>query len=198
MWVLAQEEVKKQLSRIGARLIDNVALVDQGGNFETFYTAPRWLMSGQKHFKYFTSAGISEQDIKEASRFGRVISSALNALNAGETLSSPILKGLGAVKVDMNLVASEKVGRRAFLLWSKLIRASGKPGQYRRRPLLGLWFAVLILGIMTVVPLRFVIGCVLARFKSRAQKLDVLRKEYEAPSGSEEFLMARRSASVGE
>src|SRR3989304_2795692 len=48
MWLSAQEKVKAMLTSLGARLIDNVVLVDQGPPWTTFVTTPRWLLTGKK------------------------------------------------------------------------------------------------------------------------------------------------------
>ncbi|MCF6174037.1 MAG: dialkylresorcinol condensing enzyme, partial [Campylobacteraceae bacterium] len=44
MWVMAQEKIKKLLLEVGAKLIDNVALSDQGKGIYSFATTPRWLL----------------------------------------------------------------------------------------------------------------------------------------------------------
>ncbi len=48
MWVMAQEKVKGLLKEVGAKLIDNVALTDQGRGIYSFATTPRWLLTGKK------------------------------------------------------------------------------------------------------------------------------------------------------
>ena len=45
MWTQAQQTVKKILNKLGATLIDNIVLIDQGSTFENCVTTPRWLLT---------------------------------------------------------------------------------------------------------------------------------------------------------
>ena len=47
MWVLAQETMKKMLADVDARLIDHVALTDQGGPVISLVTLPFWMLTGK-------------------------------------------------------------------------------------------------------------------------------------------------------
>jgi len=49
MWLSAQEKMKGLLRDLGARLVDNVVLVDQGPPWATFITTPRWVLTGKKN-----------------------------------------------------------------------------------------------------------------------------------------------------
>ncbi|HEX3138401.1 MAG TPA: dialkylresorcinol condensing enzyme, partial [Rhizobacter sp.] len=48
MWLMAQEKLKGLLADAGARLIDNVVLTDPGPTLATFFTTPRWLLTGKQ------------------------------------------------------------------------------------------------------------------------------------------------------
>ena len=78
MWLIAQEKMKALLDDLGARLIDNVVLADQGKSLYTFVTTPRWLLTGKKDaFWFFPKAGIYEEEIASSSRFGARLCDAL-------------------------------------------------------------------------------------------------------------------------
>lgn len=181
MWTIAQDTVKELLHDAQARLIDNVVLVDQSSSIASFVTTPRWLLSGKKDaFWGFPAAGIAEEEIKNACRFGLAIEHGL--LENHEKSGQPILSGLSAVNADYSLIQSEKVGYRSFRIWGKLLRKIGKPGDPKRKPVLVLYLVFLILMILTVVPVNIVLKRILAPFFKTQQTLT--ERKCELPSGS--------------
>jgi len=181
MWIMAQEKVKMLLGDIGAHLIDNIVLVDQGNSLATFITTPRWMMSGKKDaFWGLPKAGISDDEIKRASRFGHAIKDALQ--QDGETKGKSLCYGLGAVNVNEKLIRSEKIGTKSFHIWGKLIRKCSQQGDLKRNFFIILYTIFLILMIITVVPLNMAIQTLYRKIK----KDDVLKQKafYELPSGN--------------
>ncbi|MDP3814950.1 dialkylrecorsinol condensing enzyme [Pseudomonas sp.] len=180
MWLMAQEKLKRRLSELGARLVDNIALTDACGTAASFLATPLWLFTGrQKPYSWVPRAGIDPAEIAAASRFGEAMAQRLTADDL--PIEQPMLKGLGAVRIDEKLIASEKVGNRSFQLWSRLLAALG-PQQSRRRAVgLVLYILFLLCLIVTVVPLSALLKKVLAPlFKERTQR----EKAYFAgPSG---------------
>lgn len=181
MWLTAQEKVKGLLSRCGARLIDNAALVDQGHPLATFVTTPRWLWTGRKNgfWGVFPPAGVREADINGAARFGRAIGA---ALRSGKPLKAPVLAGLGAVKVNPGYVASERIAHRSFYLWGKLLRAIGGPDSTARKAVLAVYAVFLVTMIITVVPASLVARALLRPILKK--RLDDEVRRLEEPSGS--------------
>jgi hypothetical protein len=182
MWLQAQERMKQRLADIGARLTDNVVLIDAVHSAASFYSTPMWMVFGKKG-PYFggkiPEAGISKDDIARASRFGDAISAQL-PVRPPESIA-PMLAGLGAVKINDKLIASEAVAKRSFMLWGKLLRAIGKPSNPIRVAVIGLYFLFLLTLILTVVPLLAVIKKLiepLTRAKIAAQ-----HAYFAAPSG---------------
>jgi hypothetical protein len=180
MWMLAQEKMKALLSACGARLLDNVALVDPSPTLTTLVTTPAWLLSGKRDFvPGLPSAGIDAASIKAASRFGFALRDALQ--NDQERGTAPLLTGLKAADSDPSLLFSEKAGTRSFYLWGKLLRAVGEPGQWRRRPFLLLYVVFLIALILSVVPLSLLVQAMMRPFLQR--KFAALKQQFDAPSG---------------
>lgn len=182
MWIMAQEKVKMLLNALGASLIDNIVLVDQGSSLATFITTPRWMMTGKKDALWgvFPKAGISEEAISRASRFGRAILKGL--LGDHEKEHTPLCTGLEAVVVDEKLIRSEKIGTKSFYIWGKLIRACSKQGELKRKFFIIGYTLFLITIIITVVPLNMLIQTLYRKLKH-----DAVMKEkayYELPSGS--------------
>jgi hypothetical protein len=181
MWMLAQEKMKGLLAACGARLMDNVVLIDPSSTITTLITTPLWLLSGKRDLlPGLPPAGLDAASIQAASRFGFAIRDALRKnLECG---TAPLLSGLTAVNSDPGLLFSEKAGTRSFYLWGKLLRAAGEPGQLRRRPVLVLYVIFLIALIVTVVPTSLLVQAVLRPFLKR--RFVALKQKFDAPSGS--------------
>ena len=180
MWLIAQEKMKGLLEDLGARLIDNVVLTDQGKSLYTFVTTPRWMLTGKKDaFWFFPPAGVYEQEIESTSRFGDRLCKALQHDEERGTL--PLLSNMGAVTVNGKLIATEHIAHRSFLIWSKLIKKAGAPDSKGRNVVITLYAIFLLTLILTVVPLNMLIRWLLSPFrkKSLAKAIDY----YEQPSG---------------
>jgi hypothetical protein len=186
MWLMAQEKVKGLLSAVGARLLDNVVLVDAAPPLVTFVTTPRWLLTGNRGRPggLLPPAGIADQDIAAARRFGVAIAAALH--DDREVGEGPLLAGLGACRVDERMIASEHIGHRSFRLWGRLLRAVGPAGSARRKPVLLLYALFLVAMILTVVPITLL----LRRLAYPLLRPSLLRLKtyYEQPSGADEHL----------
>lgn len=181
MWHLAQEKVKASLKNIGARLLDNVVLTDQGGTFATFITVPRWLWTGKSDaFWGLPPAGVHPDEISRSRRFGLALRDALR-LNQ-EKNDQPLLSGLAAVTAEPTLLVSEGAATRSFMVWGKLVRAMGQPGGAARVPVLFLYVIFLKILIITVVPISLLLQLLLRPLLRR--KLIAKKHYFEAPSGS--------------
>jgi len=186
MWVMAQEKVKAKLKELNATLIDNVVLTDQGGNFATFITTPRWMWTGRKNaFWGLPKAGVSPSEIKDASRFGHALVEALN--NNLEKEKKPLLQGLEAVKVDNRLIGSEKIATKSFKIWGGLIRKVGTTGDNARVPVLFLYFLFLVSLIIIVVPINTIVKPIFRKLNHKRVAQE--SAYFEEPSGSDSTRM---------
>jgi len=180
MWVMAQEKMKILLDDVGAKLIDNVALTDQGKGVYSFITTPRWLLSGKKDaFWFFPRAGILEREIDQAARFGKRLNLALKQNKEKEL--KPLLKNLGAVSVNGKLIASEVIATRSSKIWAKLIKKFGSKNSLGRKVGMTTYSVFLVLLVFTIVPLNIMIRKILNIFQK--EKLKALEVKYEQPSG---------------
>lgn len=182
MWIEASKQVNFLLSNLGAKLIDNIVLTDQGASYATFVTTPRWLLTGKKDkfLGIFPEAGVSKNDIKNASRFGKAILQGLK--NNDEKSFKSMCQGLEACCVNAGLIRSEKLAKRSFVIWGKMIRKFGKSGDKKRLPFVMLYLVFLILIILTIVPINMLLGF-LSR-KINPEKTKELKEFYELPSGN--------------
>lgn len=188
MWLNAQATMRRLIAAAGGRLRDHLAFIDQGPALATFVTTPRWVLTGRRdRFLGMPPAGVAPAEIRGASRFGRALAEALE--RDAERGDGPMLAGLRAVSVNPRLAVSERAGARAFAIWSRLIRACGRRGQWRRRPLLALFVIYLVTMIITVVPLSLLVQTLLAPVLR--PRLAALREQLESPSGSQTHNLAR-------
>ena len=180
MWLTAQEKMKALLVDLGAHLLDNVALTDQGKSLYTFVTTPRWMLTGKKNaFWFFPQAGVAEEEISASSRFGQRLCSALQ--KDEEQKRVPLLRNMGAVNVNGKLIATERIAHRSFLIWSTLIKKAGAPNSRGRNVVITIYAFFLLTLVVTIVPLNIVIRKIMHPLRKRA--LNDAIASYEQPSG---------------
>ncbi|MDR1424044.1 MAG: dialkylresorcinol condensing enzyme [Azoarcus sp.] len=187
MWLGAFDTVKTLVTQGGGRLVDHVALIDDGPALATFITTPRWMFTGRRDaFLGLPPAGVNARHRADAARFGVALAEAL--ARDGEKTGVPMLTGLRAVKVTPHLLLSERAGRRAFRVWSGFVRLFGRAGQWRRAPVLLLFLLYLVVMILTVVPLNLALQRLAAPLLAR--RLAARARQYELPSGADGARMA--------
>lgn len=121
MWVKAHEKMKVLLSDLEAILVGNIALVDRNINHVSVVTIVHWMFSGEKtnYLGIFPKPGVSESEIKNASKFGNVIKQSLKNKNFNN-LQDELLK-LNAVEIRPFLVEMDKKANKMFKIWSNYI-----------------------------------------------------------------------------
>jgi hypothetical protein len=153
MWLMAQEKVKRQLDRLGTRLVGNIALVDRHRNLVSAVTMVYWMMSGKKDrfLRLLPVPGVAEADIKASRKFGDVI---LDRLMNGrfDTLQNE-LQSKGAVMVIPYLIMLEKRANRIFRVWATFIRRKGGYGNPNRRFRVKLFSYYLMVAISFLPPI---------------------------------------------
>lgn len=187
MWLSAQETVKGFLKDLEATLLDNVVLIDESPPSTTFVTTTRWMLTGKKDqlWGIFPAPGVSDEAIVRARRFGDAIQQGLHSGAVAQ--KQTLLRGLGAVRVNPSYIDAEKIGTRSFRIWGRLIRAFSKQGQKRRKPLIFLYFCILLTLILTVLPLTILVRLLLKPF--RRASFAKQTAYYEEPSGSDQSLV---------
>lgn len=180
MWLSAQEKMKGLLEQLQAKLVDNAVLSDDCGAWFSFLATPLWMLTGKKKpVSWIPKAGVSAQKIAESRRFGEAI---LARLSQDETaVTEPMLKGLAAVQIDEKLIASEKIGSRSFLIWSKILKRFGSQNSVGRTLGLCVYITFLVTLILTVVPISALLKKLLSPFAKR--KTSQQKEYYAQPSG---------------
>ena len=152
MWILAQEKIKKLLKQNNAQLKGNIALVDRAGNLISVVTIFDWMLSGikRKYLGIFPLPGVSDKDVEESSKFGKVILSGLNDNNL-ENLQSKLVE-LGAVIIKPFLITVDRTGNKIFTMWSNFIIKKGES----RQTWLKVFKMYLFVAIWVISPIVFV------------------------------------------
>lgn len=181
MWLMAQEQVKQLLAACAARLVGNVALVDEAGSVGSFLATPLWVMTGRKGPRWgglIPRAGVQDAQIRDCRRFGERIR---EVLGAGGSMDGSLLRNLGAVTVNERLISAERLGRRSFLLWGGLLRRLGRQGAVARKPALVLYVLFLATLLLTVVPAGVLLKALVAPLRRR--QIAAEKAYFAEPSG---------------
>ena len=182
MWLMAQERMKEMTGQVGGSLVDNIVMVDQGTPAATYVTTPRWMFTGKKdrYLGLFPPAGVSEEDIQGASRFGHALRDGL--YDGRISRKKSVLSGMGATRVNPHNISAEKAARRSFLIWGKIIRMVGHQGHFLRIPVLAFYSIFLGAAILTALPVLILFRRVLQFFPAYRRKLESEKRYFESPS----------------
>lgn len=152
MWINANKTVKKLIHNAGGNIVGNIVLADTHNNLVSVITIAKWLISGKKKAgKYLPPAGVTDEDIKNATKFAKPIINALNENNFNE-LQKELLK-LGAIKVQYHIMKTEFAGSRIFDVWVSAIIKKSKPNTKKRKRILKFFKFYLYFVIFVISPI---------------------------------------------
>ncbi|PLW94674.1 MAG: hypothetical protein C0591_12275 [Marinilabiliales bacterium] len=153
MWVSAQEDIKRMILENKGILTGNIALHDRHQNLLSVVTIIYWLMTGKKdrYLGIFPKPGVSDEDIQQATRFGKPIHMALSS-GRYEQLQDD-LRQLGSVELSPDITSIETKAKRIFYFWSGFILKKGGPGTKERIPRLKMFKWYLLFVIFAVSPI---------------------------------------------
>lgn len=153
MWVMAQEKIKKLLKANQADLVGNVALVDRVGNLISVITIVEWMFSGvkKKYLGVFPLPGVSQKDIDESQKFGKIIQSKLHDQNF-KSLQSELVAN-DAVRISSYLVKVDKTANKIFNKWSNFINSR----KNSRKIWLKVFYVYLFLAIWLISPIVYIL-----------------------------------------
>lgn len=165
MWLLAHETVKHKIVESGGRLFGNIVLGDRTGNLLGVLTITIWMLTGKKKLfgALLPAAGISDQDIHDASKFADIVLAALKQNDPGSIQKK--LNAHGAVTVMPQYILFEKRIHRVFKIWSKFILKKGKRGDQTRKVRVRLFLCYLFAAIAVIAPVSTILTMVAVRLK---------------------------------
>ena len=176
MWIMAQERVKKRILDLGGNLIGNIVLNDKHHNLVSVVTIVHWMLKGEKHGggiygKLFPAAGISDDDIRDAGKFGVIVRDAFRNDRLQELQTG--LLSAGAIRIKPMLMTVEKRGFMMFRPWSKFILKKGDAGNPAREGRLKMFRAYLFTVIYLVSPIGGVFVWLIHKLNSKKTKENV-------------------------
>ncbi len=127
MWIMAYEKLRTQLLQYNSVVYGNIALVDPYPNLVSVLTVVGWMIHGKKenYKSWLPPAGVSDEEIRKASRFGDIIRREVKKDQVA-MLNQSLLKA-GSVKIKPDLMILEARGNKLFGFWARYIR--GKEGK---------------------------------------------------------------------
>jgi hypothetical protein len=124
MWVMAQLKIRKYIYEAGGQYVGHIVLQDHAPNLVSVLTIVRWLLYNKKEAsRWLPAAGVSDEDIKNASHLGVIINETLKNGN-WNSLQNNLMREK-AVEYKSSVVFVEKVGHRMFGIWADFIRKKG-------------------------------------------------------------------------
>lgn len=152
MWIIAQEKMKILLRETNAKLVGNIALVDRHINHISVITIVQWMFTGkkEKYLGIFPKPGVSAHEIKEASKFGEIISNELKQSTLDNLQTKLLAKN--AIEIRPFLITMDKKANKMFKKWASLIKGS------KNRPfLLKLFNIYLLVAIWIISPIVYIL-----------------------------------------
>ncbi len=168
MWIMAHERIREYLKSIQAKPVGNIVLYDKAPNLISVVSIIHWLFTGKKgrYLKIIPPAGVSDDDIRNSSRFGDIILDSIRN-NDMEHLRASLVKA-GAVDVLPSLVLLEKRGKIFFRLWAAFILKKGGYGDPARIARVRLFKYYLLTVIYIVSPFASLLYYALKPFRKKA------------------------------
>ncbi|MGB1307279.1 MAG: dialkylresorcinol condensing enzyme DarA [Oceanihabitans sp.] len=157
MWIMAQEKMKKKLQELQANLVGNIVLADRHLNHISVVTIGKWMLSGKKDrvWGIFPKPGVSQKDIDESEKFGKVIANHLPKNNFN-TLQNALLQE-NAVKIKPFLITTDKRANVIFSKWAAIIFSKGEKNSKKRQFWEKIFNYYLLFAIWVIAPIVFIL-----------------------------------------
>lgn len=156
MWAMGQKEIRKQLAQAGADYVGYAVLQDEHPNLVSLFTIVSWLFYDKKEAHGIVPrAGVSNENITAASKFGTPILKALKNNNFSNLQKE--LVDLGSIPYRSFLVFVETVGHRMFGIWAKFCRKKGGPNAKKRNTRIFLFSLYVFFALLVASPIAIVI-----------------------------------------
>jgi hypothetical protein len=148
MWINSQERVKISLKEAGAKLVGQVALVDNHTNLASAVTILYWMLYGKKDklWGIFPKPGVADEDISNTKIFGEIAKRHL-LKNNFYTMQQELVDNK-AIVVKTNLMFVEGRAKKLFAIWGNLV----KKAKNRKRTLVFFKY-YLIIALFIVAPI---------------------------------------------
>jgi len=178
MWVMAQRKICEYIYMAGGNYVGHIVLQDNAPNLISVLTIIRWLFFNKKEAsRFLPAAGVSDDDIKNASRFGDIINETLKNGNWNDLQTNLMLEN--AVKYKPNIVFLEKTGHKIFGIWAKFIRKKGGYQDKRRALRIKLFCYYLFFVLYVASPIGLLVFYLTYPFRIKSIKRDMQEVCYD-------------------
>ena len=152
MWVMTQQLTRTYIRETGGRYVGFISLQDMTPNLVSVITIIRWLFYDKKHAtRLLPAAGVSPEDIDNATVYGRIIH---DALERGDYAGmQEKLMEQKAVTFLSTVYFIEKNGHRLWGQWAKFILKKGAYNDPKRKPYLRIFCVYLFFVLYVVSPI---------------------------------------------
>jgi len=151
MWVTAQQKTRKYLHAANAKYVGFIELQDRASNLVGVFTILRWLIHNKKEAtRFLPAAGVSLDEINDASRFGAIIQQALRNRDF-HSLQAKLMEKQ-AVTFTPSVYFIEKNGAKMWEKWAQFIIKKGGYQSPNREPYLRLFKYYLFIILYIVSP----------------------------------------------
>lgn len=156
MWVMTQLKTREYIREIGGNYVGFICLQDKAPNLISGITIIRWLFYDKKRStKLLPAAGISPEDINNATVFGQIINDFSKKNNFSEMQNKLMEKS--AVTFLSTVYFVEKNGYKLWGQWAKFIRKKGDFNDPKREPFLRLFCCYLFFVLYVVSPVVMIL-----------------------------------------
>ncbi|MEO8762259.1 MAG: hypothetical protein ABI388_11995 [Bacteroidia bacterium] len=148
MWINAHERIKDSLKLAGAKLVGNVALVDNHTNLVSAVTILYWMLWGKKDklWGIFPKPGVAESAILNTKTFGEIAKQHLEKNNF-DSLQQDLVDSK-AIVVKTNLMFVEGRAKKLFEIWGGIVKKATN-----RKRVLVFFKYYLIVALFIVAPI---------------------------------------------
>jgi hypothetical protein len=155
MWLSAMERVKPVLKNNEARLVGNIALVDNHPNLISFVTIFHWMFTGKRDrfLNVFPKPGVSDEDVAHCVEYGDTIKKYLEGGDWSGLQEE--LVNQKAVVVKYNLMFIESKARKIFAVWARVISKKKK-----RSPWLVAFKYYLLIALFIAAPIILTVDAI--------------------------------------
>lgn len=156
MWAMGQKEIRRQLALANANYVGYIVLQDEHPNLISLFTIVSWLFYNRKEAHGIVPrAGVSDQNISGAKRFGLPIANAIKSNNYSHLQKD--LVELGAIPYRSFLVFVETIGHKMFGKWANFCRKKGGPNAKERNTRIFLFSIYVFFALLVASPIAIVI-----------------------------------------
>lgn len=131
MWLNSQDSVVQMIQEANGRVVGNLPLIDKSSNIFSAASILHWMLTGKKEKKWgiFPMPGVSDEDIKGASKFGSILNQSIENNNL-DSYQDELVRA-GGVTINTNILFIEGRAKTIFKVWANLILKKEAQGKKR-------------------------------------------------------------------